>query len=265
MKYLLVILICILVPARAEELLVTPKSTYMDEGFDAPTVNNRIRPPKNMHWQVIGTEYVGTPKEQSSTKAQSLMAFWTPNPHNGLLLEFDFKFDQKPDFFEFHLGRNYAKIYFKNDSLRFRRDELINGKIKSLDHVIAKQLATNQWNKIRIESHHNQYLIRLNKITPLFVKSNGENPEVYGGFKVTGLGVKKFYLDNILLQNVKGPTAGIENKISSYIRLGSSQTKEKKSSLTQAKSSSEKEAGETQKKPEQKPLKPIKADKFIYI
>ena len=254
MKPLLAMLICILSSASAEELLVIPKGTYMDERFDSPTVNNRIRPPKNMNWQVVGTEYVGSPKDLKSTKAQSLISFWTQNPHNGLILEFDFKFDQKPEFFEFHLGRNYTKIYFKNGSLRFRRDENIDGKIKSIDHEIAKQLATNRWNKIRIESINNQYLIKVNKSTPIFTKSIGDKPEIFGGFKITGLGVKKFYLDNILLQNVKGPTAGIENKISSYIRLGSSQTKEKKNTLTQSTSLNKKKFISTEKPSKQKPV-----------
>mgnify|MGYP000008534143 CR=1 FL=1 len=270
MKPLLAMLICILSSASAEELLVIPKGTYMDERFDSPTVNNRIRPPKNMNWQVIGTEYVGTPKEQSSAKAQSLMAFWTQNPHNGLLLEFSFKFDQKPEFFEFHLGRNYTKIYFKNGSLRFRRDENIDGKIKSIDHEIAKQLATNRWNKIRIESINNQYLIKVNKSTPIFTKSIGDKPEIFGGFKITGLGVNKLYLDNIVLKSVKGPSSNLNEKINSYTHLGSASSNKPASAI--AKSTPPKSQTPVQKKIEQAPnasapkaKKVVKTDKLIYI
>jgi len=270
MKHLLVILICILAPASAEELLVTPKGTYMDERFDSTTFNNRIRPPKNMNWQVISSELVGTPKEQSSTKAQSLMAFWTQNPYNGLILEFSFKFDQKPNFFELHLGRNYTKIYFKNGSLRFRRDENINGKIKSIDHEIAKQLATNRWNKIRIESINNQYLIKLNKSTPIFTKSIGSQPEIFGGFKITGLGVNKLYLDNIVLKSVKGPSSNLNDKINSYTRLGPASSD--KSSPAIAKSAPPKPDTQRQKKVDQTPssavqksIKVNKTDKLIHI
>ncbi|WDE96898.1 hypothetical protein PQO03_02855 [Lentisphaera profundi] len=267
MKYLFALVICLLIPLSAEELLVTPKADYMNESFDHESINNRIRPPKTMNWSVIKGEYIGSPKDVSSTKVQHLLSFWTPNPHNGLLLEFAFKFDVTPEFFEFHLGRNYAKVYFENGSLHFRRDENINGKIKSIDHEIAKQLNTFRWNKIRIESINNQYLIKINNSTPLFLKSIGENPEIYGGFKITGSGINKIYLDKVVLKSVKGPTNNLNEKISAYTRLDSTRSEAGKNTIVQSTSpqkqiKTEKEALKKQASPSPKTTK---SRKLIYI
>ena len=272
MKYLLVLLICF--SLGAEELLVSPKTgkgAYIDEKFSPTTNNGRIRPPQNMHWEVIKGEYVGAPKDSSTTKPQALMYFWTPNPYNGFLMQFNFKFQKNKADVEFHLGRHYAKLRIKGDNLEFCREEMINGKINRITQDLGIKIIPNKWNRFHIEAYQNRYAIKINDHKTIFTESLSDSPEIYGGLRITGTGTEKLYLDNIVQKAITGPTSDLENKIASYNRVGPTRSEDintalAKSTPAQPKVEIKKDKTPTRSaRPASEPIKPIKNDKLIYI
>ena len=272
MKYLLALMICL--SLGAEELLVSPKTgkvAFIDEQFSPSTNNGRIRPPKNMNWEVINGEYVGTPKDNATTKPQALMYLWTPNPYNGFLMQFDFKFKNNKADVEFHLGRHYVKIRIKGDHLEFCREEMINGKIERITQDLGIKIIPNRWNKFHIETYQNRYVIKINKEKAIFTESIGSEQEKFGGLRITGTGTEKFYLDNLVQKAITGPTSELENKIVRYKRIGPKRSEGVNSILAQANPNQskveikkDKQSTPTASSPS-KPIKVTKNDKLIFI
>ncbi|EDM24806.1 hypothetical protein LNTAR_09926 [Lentisphaera araneosa HTCC2155] len=274
MKYLLLLLICISV--GAEELLVTPKpdkGVFIDEKFSPPKKNSRIRPSKNMNWEILKGEYVGSPKDTTLTKLQSLMYFWTPNPHNGFVMKFHFKFQKNNANAEFHLGRHYAKLRIKGNQLEFCREEQINGKTERITQDLGIKISPNRWNQFHIETYKNRYAIKINDHKTIFTESISNSPEIYGGLRIIGTGTEKFYLDNIVQKAIMGPTTNLEDKIANYTRVGPKRSENNTSTLAhsapvQPKGEDKKEEIKTPTpsvSPTSKPIKVNKTDKLIHI